>query len=431
MTVRLPEDPREADYEDLVASCLLGLGFFIETSLTLREETTEVLELDVVATSAADPLNHSVLVDTKSGGGGGFKDVFKMFGWMTYLKMQRGLVIRSREIESGEVEAMARVAARTNVEVLCFNPALDDVSSLPDAPISMPETVRNQLIASAWWGRIGQRVCLKAFRSFVRSSDSASAETARAYKLAVDNSFFARTPLIRAKRLYSAYSDAPQMTSLVVDDLAGGDADKARTVWDNARGSSARQPVQYCMMLENRARLGILKNALLHVLQHETEGKTPDRARRRLIASILPESFQKGLAWLASHPARMSVPLLMQVFIEVFGGFYQRGKPEELDLLSTASGVPVDQVEDCLAAFDRLFPLDKGWFFEKDGLRQMKAVPAIYRGTGAWLRKDLYDIEDYDDYSNGMGWLLDRWHNAIYGILEPELGVDPGHKKAR
>ncbi|MEQ1891804.1 MAG: hypothetical protein ABL998_04615 [Planctomycetota bacterium] len=431
MTVKLPENPREADYEDLVASCLLGLGFFIETSLTLREETTEVLELDVVATSAADPLNHSVLVDAKSGGGGGFKDVFKMFGWMTYLKMQRGLVIRSREIESGEVEAMARVAKRTKVEVLCFNPALDDASLLPDAPLPMPDAVRTKLITSAWWGRIGQRVCLKAFRSFVKSSAIVSAEAARAYKMALDNSFFARTPQMRARRLYSAYSAAPKMTRQVVDELADGDADKAEAIWNSARGASTRQPIQYCMMLESRARLGILKNALLHVLQHETEDESHGMARGPLVASVLPESFREGLTWLASHPARLSIPLLMQVFIEVFGGFYQQGKPEELDLLSTASGVPRDQVEVCLETFDKLFPLKTGWFFEKDGLRQMKAVPAIYRGTGAWLRKDLYDIENYDAYSRGMGWLLDKWHNAIHDILEPELGVDPGHKKAR
>ncbi len=38
------------EYEDLVSATLLGLGYFTETSIKLKEGTSEVLELDAVAT---------------------------------------------------------------------------------------------------------------------------------------------------------------------------------------------------------------------------------------------------------------------------------------------------------------------------------------------------------------------------------------------
>ena len=81
----MPIDPKEDDYEDFVAACLIGLGYFIETNLHLRAGTTEVLELDIVATPVDDPLEGRVLLDAKSGKSG-FADIFKMSGWMNYLE---------------------------------------------------------------------------------------------------------------------------------------------------------------------------------------------------------------------------------------------------------------------------------------------------------------------------------------------------------
>ena len=67
MTVRLPKDPKDDQYEDLITACILGLGYFVESNLHLREESTEVLELDVVATPVDDPRTGTVLLEAKSG----------------------------------------------------------------------------------------------------------------------------------------------------------------------------------------------------------------------------------------------------------------------------------------------------------------------------------------------------------------------------
>jgi len=423
MTVKLPDNPREADYEDLVASCFLGLGYFIETNLVLRDDTTDVLELDVVATSAAEPLVCSILVEAKSGSAPGFSDVFKMFGWMTYLGINLGMLVRKKEIDKSKQEALERVASKTGVEVLCFDPDVMGLSSLPDAPINMPDDFRTHLITGTWWGRIGQRVCMKSFYSLVKSLGSPGATAARRYKESVDNSFFAKRPLGRARRLYKAYAEAPKMSGQLVDELGAGDSERTKAVWDEARGSSERRGVQYCMVLEGRARLGILKNALLHILHSESVEDLSEKERLKVLASTFPQSLQQGLIWLSKHPRRTRIPYLMQVFIEVFGGFYLRSEPKELELLSVATEIPQGEVEECLGAFDQLFPVPNSWFFEKDGLRQMKAIPAVYRGTGAWLRQSVYGIKDYEDIFGDMGWLLTKWHNALYETLKPELGL--------
>ncbi len=64
-------------------------------------------------------------------------------------------------------------------------------------------------------------------------------------------------------------------------------------------------------------------------------------------------------------------------------------------------------------------------FTAKDELRRMKMVPAVFRGTGAFVRKNLHDTANYSDLYPQMGWLIGKWHNALYGTLEPDLKEPP------
>lgn len=75
--------------------------------------------------------------------------------------------------------------------------------------------------------------------------------------------------------------------------------------------------------------------------------------------------------------------------------------------------------------FNEFFPLSGGWFFTpKQEIRCMKMIPAILRGTGAFLRTALFDAKkSYDSLFPQMGWLVTKWHNALYAFLEPALGV--------
>jgi len=201
MAIRLPADPKEDDYEDLVAACLIGLGYFIETNLHLRAGTTEVLELDMVATPVGDSLEGTVLLDAKSGKSG-FADIFKVSGWMHYLGIKSSCVVRSQPPEAHKAEALEAVCKATGVAVTTLNMEKFDPDALLGPSVSIPHGTREALTAAAWWGWIGQRKCLSAFQSFCKSKAGSDAvEAAKAYRWAIEQSFFAATAIRRAGRL--------------------------------------------------------------------------------------------------------------------------------------------------------------------------------------------------------------------------------------
>lgn len=139
---------------------------------------------------------------------------------------------------------------------------------------------------------------------------------------------------------------------------------------------------------------------------------------------MTPASFRAGLNALKGHPQRTKIPRLFQVFIEVFGGFYRLGDDADLNHLSACTGIPKDEVVPCLELFNSFFPIPNGWFVTaKDEICLMKMVPAVFRGTGAFLRSNLCGENNYEKLYPNMGWLVSKWHNALYHTLESHLKV--------
>jgi len=44
-------------------------------------------------------------------------------------------------------------------------------------------------------------------------------------------------------------------------------------------------------------------------------------------------------------------------------------------------------------------------------------VPSFVRGTGCFLRQTIFDLKEYNEKYTEMGWLLSKWHNALYYLL--------------
>lgn len=72
---------------------------------------------------------------------------------------------------------------------------------------------------------------------------------------------------------------------------------------------------------------------------------------------------------------------------------------------------------------DEFFAPDgKSMFYTIKGrLLCLKLVPGFVHGIGSFPRLDLFDLKDYDAKYSDLGWLLAKWHNAAYAVLEPEL----------
>jgi hypothetical protein len=79
----IPSEPR--DLEDYVAALFQSAGFFVERNVV----ETDVLELDVVATSFDQPIPAQVLIEVKSGRWH-FRDIFTVLGQMKYLGIEKG-----------------------------------------------------------------------------------------------------------------------------------------------------------------------------------------------------------------------------------------------------------------------------------------------------------------------------------------------------
>ena len=69
-TLQLPAIPKDCYYEDYVASILNAGGFYLDRSVHLSEDGTDLLELDVVATKFENDHYDETIVEVKSGGWG-------------------------------------------------------------------------------------------------------------------------------------------------------------------------------------------------------------------------------------------------------------------------------------------------------------------------------------------------------------------------
>lgn len=432
MVISLPIEPRDDNYEDLVVACFMGLGFFVEANLTLRSGKTEMLQLDLAATAVEAPLDNNVLLEAKSGATG-FGDIFKVFGWKTYLNAPRACLIRTTPPKPPEEAALNTLSKETGVDVVTIDPKSFDVAKcdltlFKTESVAIPDDVRRPLITSAWYGRIGKRLCLSAFQNFARSAQLAAANAAKQYRWAIEKSFFERRPIRKARAVYDAYQTWPGITGMVIAELFGNDADKVNAEWEKVRDTHERAHLQFILMMEQTARLRIIRNGLLHLIQEE-KGKQFKHQIHFLgeqiaVGEWMPDAFRNALDILNEQKHRNRIPLLLQLFIEVFGGFYALHDKRDLNALSACTGIPVDDIPACLELYNRFFPTSHGWFFTtKNELRVMKMVPATYHGTGAFLRQNLFNETNYDKLYPQMGWLISKWHNALYKILEPELQV--------
>ena len=418
MPIRFPDLKGDA-YEDLLVAILFSHGFFVEANLHLRSGGREVLELDVVATPVEDPIEKAILLDAKSGKSG-IADLFKIYGWKQYLGIPLGCIVRTNEPDEVSKPVLLELSLETAVTVVAIND--HTLPELPFVSVKMPDAVRTAILKAGWFGRIGKRLCIAAFESFVKSSQMGCAAKLKEYRNAIEQSFFKRAPLDRAKFVYSAYQTTGPITHLAISELTNGDSDKIKTEWNGIRELSHRPWLQFVLMMEHTARLRVVKNALLHVLLVQKQN-TP-YADVLLDEWAMPTGFQRGVNVLRTHRHRERIPLLWQMFIENFGAFYCLKSNCDLIALSDCTGIPANDVVECLELYGTFFPNSKGWFMQyKDEIRVFKNVPAAYHGTGVFLRSDLFGFDQYSKHCPTMRFLLEKWHNALYEILEPELKI--------
>ncbi len=95
-------------------------------------------------------------------------------------------------------------------------------------------------------------------------------DNAKKYQVALQQAFFAKSAISRVHGLYDAWKNSPNLCGQFVTLHAGGK--DTIPLWDEFSDSKDKLWLQHVGMLEHSARLGIIKNAIDHLIDVEAGG---------------------------------------------------------------------------------------------------------------------------------------------------------------
>jgi hypothetical protein len=420
--IQLKADPTDHEYEDQIAAALLALGYYLEARLILKQGSEEVLEYDAIATPVNDYSNRKV-VEVKSGGWG-IGDVFKLYGQTLYTGHNAAWLIHRKPVTPTKKSALLEISKKVPVTTFFVN--MNDDAPSDDIPtaIAMEDSLRHLVYQTAWWSRSADRVAQARFKTWTKSDETGAEilSKARDYCTQLEMSLFRDTPLRRADAMYDAYKVAPKLTSALIEHVvthSGESLEKVRrTVWD----SGERPHIQYIGALEHRARVAIIKNAYDALLAEKTAAKETKpwtgKTWGSMYKAFLPPTFQEGMKALDANPHAQHAAYFFQIFLDVFGGFYDPDSEEDMNLIASCTGVAPTAVPAMADLLDSFFPIPNGWIHKGNyGLHFIKGVPSYLRGAGCFARESAFG----DDWlaKHKSSYSLTRWHNALYSLLEP------------
>ena len=433
--ITLPEVPQGEDLEDYVAAFLQCGGFYTDISLVERGEA-EVLELDIMAWKPHDKPPRHTLFEIK-GGNWGFADVFKVYGWKTYLNprgVDTAYVVAPRRGRSGEVVDYTREkCAEIGLALIVHDdlPMLE--ANLKDLGLIPSET--NQLDHSMWrfafWlERQMQRVVTTSRRTL---REHQGPNEIYAYQEAIRNGFLqARDVRERLASLYDAHFGHQVLAKSVafeLDHMRWDPSDPADgSHWREALRNCKHPLVQAAMYYQHRAKLDILKGAVEFALLTKHGELPPERTIKFLgieaPANFLPSSFHNAVQELQSIESFEKVAILWQSFLWKWGGFFVVDhEADEKSALADEVGMTPKAVDAAMGIFDSLFPIPDGWFINIQGTKLLKLFPCQFRGIGARYRcarlgasepKEAFGSLPYQYLVSNLA----RWNNSAVALLQ-------------
>lgn len=426
MPINLPKQPNGYQFEEAVSAKIRSLGYFTENRTILDHEGREILELDVVASPASDAFLGRILVDAKKDTAG-FSDIFKIYGWRTFLKIPRGCIIHGNPTDAPALAAFREICPKLDVHTSHFDLSASITNPFDTIPLvnSSVEEVQRQTVASVgWYQLIADRLALEDFHK-VRKANSSDALFARVrqYRRACHLAFFESDPLKRVEFLYNAFKEDPGISKACVEWQAARSGKSIKDIWSAVRDTNQFPWIQHVMTLEARARVLIIKNGVEATLISELSNDKLKAFERAFTLAWLPPNFCDGFAAISKNPNRTKIPYILQLYIENFGGFII--DDEDRVFLAGMANAPIEVVNEALNLFDLFFPTGGGWRFWTKEIHMMKMIPAYLRGVGAFLRHESRKLNSYSTLAPKNGWLISKWHNAAYSLLENELAVKP------
>ncbi|MEX0875494.1 MAG: hypothetical protein WD646_01675 [Actinomycetota bacterium] len=417
--IALPNAPEGLDLEDFVAALFICAQFYIEKSV----EEQNVLELDILATSYSADLPDKRLVEVK-GTLPHLKDAFKVLGWMTYLKYDKGMLVVSKQPEEHDLAFLTTKCDEMNIQLIVVPDVEHAADVFEAAGFNRPEELAVEIWRFSFWV---ERRMIESLRKLASENPDMRAprEALSYYKLINHRVSLTSDPIERVTQLYEAYKEHPRLTAGAALELEGGEFDPVTPGNPKSIGDAiykGQHPILHaCMFLEWKARMSILK-AAVDYLCHRAAEPPPEPGKIRVDFGLvdLPTSFLNGLEAIAKLPEMNRYPLFWQIFLGAWGGFIL-GDHEEKDIenLAAQSGIAVENVPHALSAMDLLFPLEDGWIAGTStaNYRVTKMMPWGLEGIGAFHRRVRYECEEFDELATTGRYTahdLAKWNN--YGV---------------
>lgn len=417
MKVSLPDKLDGKEYEESVGAFIKANGYFTERRLILSHQGRELLELDIVASPANNKIRERILLDAKSGKKTGFSDVFKIFGWKTFLEIPYGCIVRKTKPDDTDVIALEKYFddLQMSWEVFSLEGEISlDLSKTIPTVIEIDDKLMLHHFFTAWWFSIAERIAFFEYNKFIKQNSEDDLVTKlRTYEKACNLSFFEKNPLKRVIALVNAFKNNPGISGECITFLSSQNDISESDIKKDAFETEKYLWLQYVMLLENRARYSIIKCAVEIINTPKTENQLERYSDNQLFSST-SKNFQKGYTALKKNMHYLKIPYLLQIFIESFGGYYI-DSDADIGLISEITQIPKDQVVGCLEILNVFFPAENGWWIPTKNLRLLKFTPAFVRGIGSFMRKDQI-CERYSDLTS-MGWLLSKYHDVAIDVI--------------
>ena len=138
MSISLPPDPNGEQFEDLIVSALLTLGYFVESNMVLGHEGKGVLELDVVATPVGEGADARTLFEVKKESFN-FSNTFKLYGQKIYLGINHACLVSLRETSEDQLPIYQAKGKELGISMCSFPLPGPDVRSLREQKNGLQE----------------------------------------------------------------------------------------------------------------------------------------------------------------------------------------------------------------------------------------------------------------------------------------------------
>jgi len=303
-SINLPKEPKGKEFEEYISSLFQSRGYYIERNVVERI-TEEVFELDIITTDYSSTPPNIKLVEVKSGDWG-YPDLFKLRGWMDYLKISKGIFVVKKE--NKDINLFKTIAQELSIEFIIIEDPKKPKDFLYDfLHIDIIDDADISTWRSSYWV---ERNLLNLLTHKKKSNpDIKRYNVLDEYYCKVNSeTFFTENIYEKVFNLYSIFQKFPRISAKCGNEINGNDFDEdcnalPTNIYEDTYYKASNNDIQISTFIEHRARLAILKNAIDYRLYkisentHKTQDniflKIPQTNYELKLSDLLPTSFKE------------------------------------------------------------------------------------------------------------------------------------------